>query len=494
MARLQVAYYFPTPIFQRERRVVFAISGMAALAALADYVIRAEGEFRLTDLTRHLYGSQYSSAFIPLVALVCFLGSVLVSLRAAGRVLAGRRGSVSRNFRSAYRENPEFRAAIQVAAITTGELGVTVLHFVGMFGLIRPFGLEVFTALAVLLISSAYVLVYSSSALGRTGFMHRLVGGSLVCFLAFMTLASFGIQSRDAALLSREGRTQAHYDVQRVLADQPPEHATFVIGPGAGTTLFTERSDRITPLPPARIHSDGDFDFVQTTTGGVHQLIAIEREGAVYLVGLAYDAFRARLHEFVLPLALLPVAGALLVLLIFPLLFRFGLAHPLRRLLNDLKHAGQSHTVTEGQDEITALRGSFQRMVDLLQSARKELNDFAPHLQEVERIAEQDPRYLQIGDRTLVYRSAAVHRVVEFIDSIKNFQHPVLITGETGTGKELAARMIHEASSDENQADGKFVAVNCAALPESLWESEIFGHRRGAFTDARDELGAAAGR
>jgi two-component system, NtrC family, response regulator AtoC len=75
----------------------------------------------------------------------------------------------------------------------------------------------------------------------------------------------------------------------------------------------------------------------------------------------------------------------------------------------------------------------------------------------------------------------------EMVRKIAPFNTTVLITGESGTGKEVVARTIHQCSKRSNK---KFVAVNCAALPESLFESELFGYKKGAFTDAlRDKIG-----
>jgi DNA-binding NtrC family response regulator len=83
----------------------------------------------------------------------------------------------------------------------------------------------------------------------------------------------------------------------------------------------------------------------------------------------------------------------------------------------------------------------------------------------------------------LIGRSAPMQEVHRLIEQAAGTPAPVLIHGETGTGKELVARTLHELSG---RAAGPFVAVNCAAMPETLLESEIFGHERGAFTDARD--------
>ncbi len=91
-------------------------------------------------------------------------------------------------------------------------------------------------------------------------------------------------------------------------------------------------------------------------------------------------------------------------------------------------------------------------------------------------------RRRRILERTgLVGRSKAVLRVAELILQAAPTPVTVLIEGESGTGKELVARALHRTS---RRADGPFVVVNCAALPEGVLESELFGHERGAFTGA----------
>jgi two-component system response regulator AtoC len=91
------------------------------------------------------------------------------------------------------------------------------------------------------------------------------------------------------------------------------------------------------------------------------------------------------------------------------------------------------------------------------------------------------------GPDTIIARTPRMLELFRTIRKIAEFKTTVLITGESGTGKELVARAIHQYSP---RASGPLVAVNCGAIPATLLESELFGHKKGAFTDAvRDKRG-----
>jgi len=82
----------------------------------------------------------------------------------------------------------------------------------------------------------------------------------------------------------------------------------------------------------------------------------------------------------------------------------------------------------------------------------------------------------------LIGKSPAMQKIYDLIERIRDSSSNVLLTGESGTGKELVAKAIHYSGS---RKEGPFIAVNCAAIPETLLESELFGYKKGAFTDAK---------
>ena len=107
----------------------------------------------------------------------------------------------------------------------------------------------------------------------------------------------------------------------------------------------------------------------------------------------------------------------------------------------------------------------------------------SPFPEEESSVAASGP----IGGFGLIARSPAMNRIFRMIEVLQHSESTVLVTGESGTGKEVMARIIHAHSPRRN---GPFVAVNAAALPGELLESELFGHVRGAFTGAvRDRAG-----
>jgi two-component system NtrC family response regulator len=105
------------------------------------------------------------------------------------------------------------------------------------------------------------------------------------------------------------------------------------------------------------------------------------------------------------------------------------------------------------------------------------------HTQELERenlrLREAASERDRFGE--IIGRAPSMQRLYRTIEKVAATEATVLISGESGTGKELVARMLHRASL---RSSGPFVAINCAAIPETLMESELFGHERGAFTGA----------
>ena len=115
---------------------------------------------------------------------------------------------------------------------------------------------------------------------------------------------------------------------------------------------------------------------------------------------------------------------------------------------------------------------------ELLALARRAVNSLRLRTERQYLISERDAEFNHYG---IVGRSRAMEEVIERAALVAQTKSTVLITGETGTGKEMVARLIHHRSA---QRDMPLIKVNCAAIPETLLESELFGHVRGAFTGA----------
>jgi len=103
-------------------------------------------------------------------------------------------------------------------------------------------------------------------------------------------------------------------------------------------------------------------------------------------------------------------------------------------------------------------------------------------LSEVEELRKEIIGRYTFGD--IITRDHRILGILDILPSIAKSDVPVLILGESGTGKELIAKAIHQLSK---RAKGSFVAVNCGAIPENLIESELFGYKKGAFTDAKQD-------
>lgn len=132
------------------------------------------------------------------------------------------------------------------------------------------------------------------------------------------------------------------------------------------------------------------------------------------------------------------------------------------------------------RDELRLVNMTLERMATSLQ---EDVAAKSVELSRFERDLDVKNRALRstYTFKNIVGRSAQMHRVFDILNQVMDYPVPVLITGESGTGKELIARALHHGSL---RADEPFMAINCAAIPENLLESELFGFKRGAFTGA----------
>ncbi|MGD2270034.1 MAG: sigma 54-interacting transcriptional regulator [Desulfobacterales bacterium] len=126
----------------------------------------------------------------------------------------------------------------------------------------------------------------------------------------------------------------------------------------------------------------------------------------------------------------------------------------------------------------SVLRDEKGRIIGAVETL-KDLSDLVRQQEEI--LSLRKTLYLEDGYHGILGKSPVMHRLFELIENVAQTESPVMIYGESGSGKELVARAIHEVS---RRQDKPFIKVNCAALNENLLESELFGHTRGAYTGA----------
>ena len=155
---------------------------------------------------------------------------------------------------------------------------------------------------------------------------------------------------------------------------------------------------------------------------------------------------------------------------------------PVAQAISEGKRIINRHTYITGKDgkkvpvsiTVSPLRDPEGRLIGAVETVRD--------LREILSLRRELNKTYRICD--IISKSEKIKKILDILPSIAESDSTVLITGESGTGKEIFARAIHQLSS---RREGPFVAVNCAAIPDTLLESELFGYKAGAFTDAKKD-------
>lgn len=464
VARLQIAYTFPTEFAAKERKWVLWIGLLLSSIAFVDYLIHFRSIVHF-QFSIHSYGSRYSSFLVPFVGFISYFLSIIVSFRRiVKKITTLKRTKRSFQFRKSFFDR-EILITISLIVITFFEFFLTSFYFLGYVQYISTSILAEVMNLGILFIFSSYALVYTSSTVGRTGFIPRLLGFILVFLIFFSTLVS-RYYERKSLELYKQTLESGINPIPKIIISKL-DFDKYKIG---------KVSD---------YYFDGIFYFVKLEN---HLYFAVFNPHSHEFLIYDYLVYRQFLHQLLLPSFYFQFFAMIFVITVFPIVFKISFVFPLNQLIKDIqfellrdKKFKNNHS-EEDRFELTNLKNAFLRIGDMIRNAKKELEEVSKPLDVIEIYINENPKEIKIGNHTLIYKSNSFDKTIHEVYQASRYPHPVTITGETGCGKELVAKLIHQSSEYK---EGPFLAINCATLPESLWEAEIFGAKKGSYTDSK---------